>query len=747
MRHRFPGLPPTDLLSYLVGLGLGRVLALQSPGTEWAWDGDTLVIDTSIEDIPGFLVHDYQPTPVLSPWNNGSGFAPQDRNQRATLEKLLDAGERLPDWHKAVDVGRRLLDSPKVTGAAPAKKAKELLLRLLRNEWPDRAIVWLDASSILTQDGLSFPPLLGSGGNDGRLDFSTHFHNNLVAVLPEAGSSPARSLAWARSLRSGPHVGALASRPVGQFDASGAGSPRSGAFGSGRTLVNPWAYVLMLEGAVLFAAAPARRLGEMTSRAAWPFTVSGSPDGPAPGSAVEEVRGEVWVPVWSRPSSLREVEQVFAEARATWDGTTAKQAAHMYGAVRSFGADRRIDRFIRFGLAQRNGLAFLAIPLDDVRAEAAPGIELAIPISRRMSPMQRAESNALDVARRRADLRLVEFLRRTRPHDLLSALEAITLWELSLIRSSGGRGKVMHLPGRPSAQAVLGFCTELLSDAAEVRLAAALAGGATLLGDSGSLVSTRDIVLGVLPERGKPGQWQSPMILGLGGRPLVDVLGDAAVWCEQHGAVAHTYKGGQSRGARVASISGIPALWQDTHAWARNELDEAYLQTAYLAFLALDWSKKPTVTLEHRSPQIPLPELSLLQSFNSGDVRLPDSSTDQPRIQGLAPGWLLRLRAGQTESVLADAVALLNRSDPGHRPWNRAPGQHRRPHTGEVAKRGIPAVQQFSAPIPSVSGRRLIAALMAPLSRAGRPTYEFDDSPSDPISHPSPPTQEAAEDE
>ncbi|MDO5682267.1 MAG: type I-U CRISPR-associated protein Csx17 [Propionibacteriaceae bacterium] len=739
MRHEFPGLPPTDLLSYLVGLGLGRVLALQSPQTEWAWQGDTLVIDTPVNDIPQFLVSDYQPTPVLSPWNNGSGFAPQDKNQRITLERLLAASDRLPDWQEAVQIGRRLRTSAQA-GKDFARGEKELLIRLLRNQWPDRALAWLDSAVILTQDGPSFPPLLGSGGNDGRLDFSTHFHNNLVAVLPETGASAARSLGWASSLTSGIHVGGLASHPVGQFDASGAGSPRSGAFGGGRTLVNPWAYVLMLEGSLLFAAAPARRLGETTSRAAWPFTVSGSPEGPNPGSANEEVRGELWAPTWSQPSNLLEIQQVFAEARATWAGSSAKQSAHMYGAVRSLGTDRRIGRFIRFGLAQRNGLAFLAVPLDDVRVEAAPGIGLAIPVSRRMQGMQRAESQALGIARRRADRRLSDFMRHTRPEDLLLTLEALTLWELALTRSNTGRDKVTRLPNRMPARDVLAICRPLFEESAEVRLGAALAGGRTWLG--AEPISTRDVVLGTVPDRTSASGWRAPKVGGLASRPLVDVLSDTAVWCEQHGAVASMPQDSIGRGARLVSGSSVVAAWQDTHAWARGELDEAYLQTAFLAFLALDWNSPGRLPPHRERPQIPVPELSLLQRFNSARVRLPGDSKDAARVQGLMPGWLLRLRAGQVSPVLAEATALLNRSKVAEPPFNQADGHHSQ-KLGEPDQESevISAPAEYAAPVSISSGPRLAAALMASLTPPIRRPRQLTDSAA--ITTDQTPTQEA----
>jgi CRISPR-associated protein Csx17 len=95
--------------------------------------------------------------------------------------------------------------------------------------------------------------------------------------------------------------------------------------------------VLLIEGALLFASGTARRNQHDIGRAARPFTVSFSPDGTASGAAGEESRGEVWVPVWSRPCTLAEIRQLFGEARASWRGRPAQQAVEFYAATRTLG--------------------------------------------------------------------------------------------------------------------------------------------------------------------------------------------------------------------------------------------------------------------------------------------------------------------------------------------------------------------------------------------------------------------------
>ena len=173
---------------------------------------------------------------------------------------------------------------------------------------------------MLAGEDTVFPPLLGTGGNDGRLDFSTNFHQRILDVLGTSDQERQRSLALARDLLAGTEAEQLASAAIGQFDPGSAGGPGSSRFGAADSLVNPWGYVLLVEGALLFAASAVRRNQHAAGRAAMPFTVSPSPDGSASGAAGEESRGEVWAPVWTREFTLAEVRQLFAEARASWNG-------------------------------------------------------------------------------------------------------------------------------------------------------------------------------------------------------------------------------------------------------------------------------------------------------------------------------------------------------------------------------------------------------------------------------------------
>src|SRR5262249_36423463 len=282
---------------------------------------------------------------------------------------------RLAAFQQAINAAGRVMTTARAAGwIKPDAKgiekivndeAKVRIVQEFRNRCPDVLLPWIDAAVVLTGQPPDFPPLLGTGGNGGRLDFSTNFHEQVLAVLGESPKDVERSRRWAGDLLAGTGTERLAEGPVGQFDPAAAGGQASSPFGSAPSLVNPWEYILLTEGALLFASGAARRYQHAAGRAAIPFTVRFSPDGSASGTAAETrtSRGEVWVPVWDRPCTLAEIRQLFGEARASWRGRPAQRAVDFYAATRTLGVERGISEFIRYGLQQRNGLAFVAVPV------------------------------------------------------------------------------------------------------------------------------------------------------------------------------------------------------------------------------------------------------------------------------------------------------------------------------------------------------------------------------------------------
>lgn len=703
MRLSLPGLRPENLLTYLAGLGLVRVVAAQfdSSVTCW-WQGSGLHLSLTREGLQDFLIDEYRPTPILSPWNGGSGYGEKDKAPRVALDKILKSGSaRLSSFVATDDVIRTLPESD--------RKDKGRLLQLLRNRVPDEALPWLDAAVVLTNDPVKgerrpvFPPLLGTGGNDGRFDFSTNFHQRLAEVLPDLGAKRQQSARWLAAALDGTPV-ALTSSTIGQFDPLGAGGPGVSAFEDTGSFVNPWLFVLMMEGLVNFASSPVRRLGETRSRAAMPFTVLASAAGPTPGSDMEGARGELWAPLWSKPLGARDVRNLFVSARTSWDGLTATGAAHMYAALRSCGIDRRADRFLRFGFVERNGLAYSAVLLDTVDVESRPDVELGIKVEDRLQAYEHAEqTNRIAPVQRAYELARVGFYRDPSADVLLRFLAASTHVERAVLLTQAGRDAAAFARPRLSAENAFPLLAARFASSPELRIAAGLASGSLRLDDR--WWSMADLLVGRAPSR--PGEKAMPArVAGFGSRPLVRVLADLMLW-----RAGHRDQGAAPTSAGTSLMDGytLSVPWRDVHEWllapgSERQSRDAVVQDALMSMMALDWRKR----VDHRAwaprEATPSPALAVLHPFARRQVTVTERD-DDASLRGLAPDWPVLLLSGQQQVVLDRAVQVLNRG----RVIAYGPGGSREfllPTTG------------VAVPRPAPDGTRLAAALWIPTNHS-----------------------------
>ena len=701
--HLLPGLHPHSLATYLAALGLLRTVGRQrDPNLTAHWEGGALVVDSEVDDLARWLVEDYVPAPIVSPWNGGSGFGAKDKTPRAVLDRLVGApGPRLAELRAAVELARLVADQAPAAGWDKARVITEL-----RNRGPESLLGWLDACVVVRDDGPGFPPLLGTGGNDGRLDFSTNFHQRLLEVLPELGADPAASTAWAGDLLAGTGQARLVRGAIGQFDPGAAGGRNSSAFGDSESLVNPWGFVLLLEGALYFASGLARRQGGGPGRAAMPFCVYASPDGPNPGADGESSRGELWTPVWSIPLSEPEIGQLFVESRASWEGRTATQASHMYAALRSFGVARGLDRFVRYGLHQRNGLAFAAVRLDEVEVRADLHVRLAVEPERVMAPFGRVSAGPVRLARRRFERHHLEFVRTVRAEHLRDLLAEQTLADLAVMRSAGGRDDLGRRPALPRAFDYAAFLDAGLPHRREFRVAAALASVGYPAGPPRPVRPLRELLVGVMPIGQRDG-WVEPTIRGLGVRPLVEVLADAVQWRARQ----PDHPGGVQRGFLPFPVRTVAARWADVHAWVDGRLDEAEMVRSFLACLALDWRGVPPgwTAAEPDAAVFPLPELALLQAFASGRVAAVDDPARGPDgvRYGLQADWPSRLRAERPSSsaapspVLGEAAGVLSRLGWSVTAPVRSPIPHDRLVAALVARSSVEPLRRLGVRPPS----------------------------------------------
>jgi CRISPR-associated protein Csx17 len=707
-RHLLPGFRPEPLASYLAGLGLLRVLGEQAdPDATAAWTPDGLAVTTTVEDIAVWLAGSYIPTPVLSPWNSGSGFGGKDKEPLVRLKALRGhPSPRLARFREAIRLAEEVAADARAKGWISDKAAdgdKRRVVQEFRNRCPDELLPWIDAAVVLTGDQLVFPSLLGTGGNDGRTDFSTNFHKCLLEVI----GTP-RSLAMAHDLLTGAEVEQLTSAAIGQFDPAGAGGPGSSRFGPADSLVNPWRYVLCVEGTLLFAASAVRRNQFSAGQAAMPFTVAASPDGSASGSAGESSRREVWAPLWSQDVTVAEIRQLFAEARASWRGRPAQRAADFYAATRTLGVARGIDRFTRFGLHQRNGQSHTAVPLDRIDVRERAEVRLAAGVEDWANRFSGTDaSSAVGEAARRFHKAHLAYARDGGPGRLAAMLAALTSLEQSVGRSGRARDSAPVRYAPPAGR----FLTELAKDESpELRVAAGLASCQTLPGAGPSQLparSMRQLLLPVDPgTRSQPnGQWRDcPLIPGFGARPLPEVLAGVLIWrCR---TAADEPDAARFRGV-PAFRSGVRVPIADLHAFARGALDERKLDLLFRACLALNW-RNVRRDWSPAGPWTPVPALGVLQPLADGlrpgtghrRGTSPPSATGEDAEPELAlnPGWAALLAAGRTVEVHREAAARLRQAG-----WEAVPVPPVNPPGSRIAAALVPRCRNPRSVLPAIA--------------------------------------------
>ncbi|GIX04876.1 MAG: hypothetical protein KatS3mg114_0745 [Planctomycetaceae bacterium] len=373
-RHALRGCRPTPLASYLKALGVLRVVGAQAdPEARGWWEEDCFYLLTKLSrsELEQFFLDNYVPTPIVAPWNVCSGFYPKDNKKY--LDALLQSlAPRFQEYRDAIRQTQRFVgDSAKLN-----KKDKSAFIAQLQKMWRGRRREWLDAVAIVSrEEGVVFPSLLGTGGNDGRLDFTQNFmmHLGKLFDLDHPLGKPADSAcSLLRQTLWGENIPSLQDAAIGQFDPglAGGANSTSGFDSDGR--VNSWDYMLMLEGCMLFRCAVTRHVSVgLSTRASTPFALQSHAAGFATAGSdkSKDSRGEQWLPLWNQPTSLDELRKFFGEARLQLGRSVVVRPLDAARAISRLGVSRGIRQFVRYGYLKRNGRSFLAVPLGKLQVQ------------------------------------------------------------------------------------------------------------------------------------------------------------------------------------------------------------------------------------------------------------------------------------------------------------------------------------------------------------------------------------------
>jgi CRISPR-associated protein Csx17 len=470
--HELRGCAPSPLAHYLKALAILRLISEQTDANARGWWRDEafcLATRLSGDELIRFFLEEYRPTPVLSPWNAGSGFyfregksgekdpvtrkliktGVRDAPTEATraMEMLIaSSSPRLAEYRACACAARTIVRELGFS-SAPKDTDKPALIAALRSRLARTGVAWLDASVSSLGDEFACAPLLGSGGNDGNEDFSNNFLQRVLSLIADKpGTELIRGALFGHTV-----VGALGI-VAGQFQPGANGGNNAGIGFKGQPPANAWDYVLAMEGALAFAGSSSRRLETSPAGASFPFAVRVDPAGY--GSAADKDRDdsrlEVWLPLWNMPSTNGEVRALLAEGRARLERTDAGTTLEFARAVANLGTSRGVVSFERTAFLTRNGNMHYSVPTGRWNAGSMPREDLLTDVEKWVERFHRAArekgaSTSLSAVARRIDEAILAVCRtRSQPQrwqELLTALGEGETALLSTPRSAGDAKK------------------------------------------------------------------------------------------------------------------------------------------------------------------------------------------------------------------------------------------------------------------------------------------------------------------
>lgn len=671
MSHTYllAGCNPSPLIHYLKALGIMRLIANQfDPAVRGAWATDGFIIQTckSKEEILDFFLNHYNPTPILSPWNGSSGFYPNDKKPKELLDTLCSLeSDRLQNYRQTIEAARNIVNQYlEIESLDPKKDTKPAMLRAFRRVFPDAAVEWLDTAYVLGPEKPEYPPLVGSGGNDGRFDFTVNFVSRLLETLPEFLQTDKKAAIKIKvsSMQLEYSLFGIGSPPlekagVGQFHPAGAGGANTSEGASGESFVNPWDYILAIEGTLVLSSAAVRQLlAGARNKAAFPFTVSNSNVGYGTAAEGEKIRAEIWLPVWSRLSSYAEASHIFREGRVQFSERrkSIRSGFDFARAVAELGTDRGIDAFQRYAFIERNGQANFATPLGLFQVKERPLASLIHQADNWLDTFSR------ETAGDRTPPRLVKTVRQVEESifrlceggtvdQLREVLVNLGAAEFELSRSQKFR---QDRPLNPLQGLKLTWLNNCDDGSPEFNIAAALASIRATTPEDPLRKNIEPVKFG-----NKGMEW------GDGSK--------AAVWGT--GTLANNLASILHRRSIDARSTGLahPVIWgsrfanlEDIETYLNSATDDERLEKLLLGLILIDW---PTGTLKmplQRKPAVPptLPRAyALLKLLFLPDGKLPLANDTEVVIRH-EPSIIPLLRANRIQEALGIAYQRLQSS-------------------------------------------------------------------------------------
>ena len=155
--HILHGCQSKPLASYLKSLGILRLVSEQCDSSaRGSWQDGCFRLSCRLDEaaLLRFFLAEYRPSPLVSPWNGGSGFYPGD-NKEGIDAVAKSEDERLVVYRRAIasifawpefqEIYALPAAKRKARGEE-VKKNKEAILQRCRSQLPEECLPWLDAA-------------------------------------------------------------------------------------------------------------------------------------------------------------------------------------------------------------------------------------------------------------------------------------------------------------------------------------------------------------------------------------------------------------------------------------------------------------------------------------------------------------------------------------------------------------------------------------------------------------------------
>ena len=471
----------------------------------------------------------------------------------------------------------------------------------------EQSLEWLDAVYALQGDGrASLNRVLGSGGNEGRFELSNNFMQRVADLLIEGDSEKRRNL-FRSSVFSETLPGLIAAK-VGMYDPG-----RAGGFNQGMEIetkdfkINPWDFILSLEGSLSLAGAMVRRSPtDNRSKFTAPFSVVFSPVGFS--SSARDEAGpfyETWLPIWKNPASYVEIRHLFGEGRSCVGRRISRTGIDFSRAVGTLGVDRGIEAFERYAFLQRRGQSNVALPAGRIGVRYSPNLEIlneldpiTLRIDQFLMSFKPVPPASFRTERRRIDQRIFACCQRPDPHNFSSLVRAIGRLERLVALRDRSLKPGLDRPLFGLSPKWVRYCDD---GSAEVRIAGALSS----IRGIGKVGPIRTNMAGVSPSR--PWLWsRSSLERCWSGSTLTERLGKVLS--------RRLMDADRKSEPRVPLWGWLPVSPYDVMPFLWGGCDDEKLEELLWGFTLLDW-RKPDIKELRTRWQIPLDKQPLSRTW------------------------------------------------------------------------------------------------------------------------------------